>query len=127
MFEILVPQLGEGLREVRVVELLRRTGDAIRRGDAIYVIETDKTTLELESPHDGRLMSWRVAPGDVVPVGAAVAVIGEDNSERRLEGKIEDVSRLIPPRTRTYAKSKGLSDETLKKIPSATEKLLPSD
>ena len=127
MVEIHVPQLGEGLREVRVVELLRRTGDPIRRGDPIYIIETDKTTLELESPQDGRIMSWRVAPGDVIPVGAAVAVIGEDNSERRVENKIDDASRLIPPRTRAYAKSKGLSDDTLKRIPSATDKLLPSD
>ena len=127
MVEIHVPQLGEGLREVRVVELLRRTGDAIRRGDAIYVIETDKTTLELESPQDGRIMSWRVAPGDVIPIGAAVAVIGEDNSERRVETRPEDGSRLIPPRTRAYAKSKGLSDDTLKTIPSVTDKLLPSD
>jgi len=115
------------LREVRVVELLRRSGDAIQRGDAIYVIETDKTTVEMESPHDGRIMSWRVAPGDVIPIGAAVAVIGEDNSERRVEGKVDDGSRLIPPRTRAYAKSKGVSDDILRKIPSATEKLLPSD
>ena len=106
---------------------MRRTGDSIRRGDAIYIIETDKTTLELESPHDGRIMSWRVAPGDVVPIGAAVAVIGDDRSERRIEAKPDDGSRLIPPRTRAYAKSKGLSDDTLKKIPSATEKLLPAD
>lgn len=127
MHEIHVPQLGEGLREVRVVELLRRSGDTIRRGDSIYVIETDKTTLEMESPHDGRIMSWRVAPGDVVPIGAAVAVIGDDNLERRAEGRADEASRLIPPRTRAYAKSKGVSDEALKKIPSATGKLLPSD
>jgi pyruvate dehydrogenase E2 component (dihydrolipoamide acetyltransferase) len=127
MLEIHVPQLGEGLREVRVVELLRRTGDEIRRGDAIYIIETDKTTFEMESPHDGRIVSWRVAPGDVIPIGAAVAVLGEDALERRAELKVDDNRRLIPPRTRAYAKSKGISDETLKKIPSATEKLLPSD
>lgn len=127
MFEIHIPQLGEGLREVRIVELLRRTGDVIERGDALYIIETDKTTLELESPHAGRIMSWRVAPGDVVPIGTAVAVISKDNVERRTESRNEPGSRLIPPRTRAYAKAKGLSDETLKQIPSATDKLMPSD
>jgi len=127
MFEVHVPQLGEGLREVRIVELLRRTGDVVHRGDALYIIETDKTTVELESPHDGRMLSWRVAPGDVVPIGAAVAVIGSESSERRMESRIEPSTRLIPPRTRAYANSKGISDDTLSKIPSATAKVLPSD
>jgi pyruvate dehydrogenase E2 component (dihydrolipoamide acetyltransferase) len=127
MSEIHVPQLGEGLREVRIVELLRRTGDAVHRGDSLYVIETDKTTMEMESPLDGRIMSWRVAAGDVVPVGAAVAVIGVDSAERRTETRHEPPSRLIPPRTRAYAKSKGLSSEAIESIPSLSEKLLPSD
>ena len=127
MIEIQVPQLGEGLREVRIVELLRRTGDPLHRGDALYIIETDKTTIELESPYDGRLLSWRVAAGDVVPIGAAVAVIGTDHAERRIQTQPEPESRLVPPRTRAYAKSKGLADEALDGIPSATDKLLPSD
>src|ERR1700757_2568530 len=127
MPDIRVPQLGEGLREVRIVELLRRTGDAIRRGDALYVIETDKTTMEMESPLDGRITSWRVAPGDVVPIGAAIAVIASDNAERRLETRREPASRVIPPRTRAYAKSKGLSDDTINCVPSVSAKLLPSD
>src|SRR5207244_2446130 len=120
-------QFGEGLREVRIVELLRRSGDSVRRGDALYVIETDKTTIEMESSHDGRLLGWRVAPGDVVTIGAAVAVIGEDQEERRAVTVPEVEPRLVPPRTRAYAKSKGLTDDALDAIPSETEKLLPSD
>ena len=71
--ELSVPQLGEGLREVRIVEILRRAGDAVTRGEPIYVIETDKSTVELESPVDGTIERWTVSPGDVVPVGAVVA------------------------------------------------------
>ena len=127
MPEIHVPQLGEGLREVRIVELLRRTGDAIHRGDALYVIETDKSTMEMESPVDGRLMGWRVAPGDVVPIGTAVAIIGTEYAERRADVHHQPSSRLVPPRTREYAKSKGLTQDTMHSIPSVTEKLLPSD
>jgi pyruvate/2-oxoglutarate dehydrogenase complex dihydrolipoamide acyltransferase (E2) component len=127
MAEIHVPQLGEGLREVRIVELLRRTGDAIRRGDPLYVIETDKTTIEMEAPIDGRLMRWRVAPDDIVPIGATVADIGAEKTERRTESRREPASRVLPPRTRAYARSKGLSEDTIEKIPAATGKLLPSD
>src|SRR5439155_10138139 len=77
--------------------------------------------------YDGRLLGWRVAAGDVVPIGAAVAVIGSDRAERRIQTKPDSGSRLVPPRTRAYAKSKGLTDEALDGIPSATDKLLPSD
>ena len=54
--EIRVPQLGEGLREARIVQLLCAPGAPLRRGDRLYVIETDKTTVELEAPFDGTLL-----------------------------------------------------------------------
>ena len=83
--------------------------------------------MEMESPVDGRLMGWRVAPDDVIEVGGSVAIIGTDEAERRVDDRREVSARLIPPRTRAYAKGKGLSDDTVKSIPSVTDKLLPSD
>ena len=62
---------------------------------------------------DGRLMGWRVAAEDIVPVGAAVAVVGGEDAERRVEDRRKPTSRQIPPRTRAYAKSKGLGDDTI--------------
>src|SRR6185369_5481199 len=56
--ELAVPQLGEGLREVRIVEILRRAGDAVARGEPMYVVETDKSTVELEAPFDGTIEGW---------------------------------------------------------------------
>src|SRR2546421_2890851 len=53
--------------------------------------------------------------------------MAKDNSERRADPNLEGSSKLTPPRTRVYAKSKGLSDDTLTKIPSVTDKVLPSD
>jgi pyruvate dehydrogenase E2 component (dihydrolipoamide acetyltransferase) len=127
VFEVRVPQLGEGLREVRIVELLRVSGDAIRRGDPMYVIETDKSTVELESPEDGLLIEWCVAPGDVIPIGGKVAVLGTPGA-----ANAESITRaaprtLIPPRTRAYARTVGLSDNELEALPAATGKLLPAD
>lgn len=127
MLDICVPQLGEGLREVRIVELLRRSGELVKRGDALYVIETDKSTVELESPDNGRLIEWRVAPGDVVPIGSKVAVLGESSAEARAGSSRRMTQRLIPPRTRAYAHAKGLSDVDLEAISAASGKLLPVD
>lgn len=127
MLEVRVPQLGEGLREVRIVQLLPKPGDVIRRGDPLYVIETDKTTVEMESPHTGRIHRWVVSVDDIVPIGAPIAVLALDASDGGDKVLPIATAKLIPPRTRAYAKSRGIDDSKLEEIPSVTDKVLPSD
>ena len=122
--EIRVPQLGEGLREARIVELLRAPGAPLRRGDGLYVIETDKTTVELEAPFDGTLLEWRVAVGDVVEIDATVALVAPAGTKVAASSKAE---RIVPPRTRAHAQERGLDEHALAAIPSASNKLLPED
>ena len=124
--ELAVPQLGEGLREVRIVEILRRAGDAVTRGEPIYVIETDKSTVELEAPFDGTIERWTVAPGDVVAVGAVVARIAPPGGVPPAEAKPRE-GIAIPPRTRAHARRHGIADAELARIPSASGKLMPAD
>ncbi len=128
MQEIRIPQLGEGLREVRIVELLRRPGDVLRRGDTLYIVETDKSTVELESPDDGQLLEWRAAPGDVIAIGSTVAIVEQISDTTATEPHSPPPTRRVPPRTRAHAKAKGLGAEDLETIPSASDgKLLPAD
>jgi pyruvate/2-oxoglutarate dehydrogenase complex dihydrolipoamide acyltransferase (E2) component len=49
--------------EVEVTEVLVRPGDVVRRDDTLIVIETGKTTLEIPSTHDGRVVAVAMAPG----------------------------------------------------------------
>jgi len=123
--EIRVPQLGEGLREARIVELLRAPGAPLRRGDSLYVIETDKTTVELEAPFDGTLLEWRVAVGDVVEIDSTVALVAPAGT--KVSAASPQAERIIPPRTRAHAHERGLDDHALAVIPSASNKLLPED
>jgi pyruvate/2-oxoglutarate dehydrogenase complex dihydrolipoamide acyltransferase (E2) component len=123
--EVRVPQLGEGLREARIVELLRAPGAPLRRGDGLYVIETDKTTVELEAPFDGTLLEWHVAVGDVVPIDATVALVAAAGAMPVAPPAKGE--RIIPPRTRAHAQERGLDDHALAVIPSASNKLLPED
>src|SRR5262245_15410591 len=112
MPEICVPQLGEGLREVRIVELLHKPGDLIHRGETLYVVETDKSTIELESPNNGRLVEWRAAAGDVVAIGSTVAVVALIENDEPVKPP-PSPGRLIPPRTRAHARAIGLRDDQL--------------
>jgi pyruvate dehydrogenase E2 component (dihydrolipoamide acetyltransferase) len=124
--ELAVPQLGEGLREVRIVEILRRAGDAVARGEAVYVVETDKSTVELEAPFDGTIESWTVAPGDVVAVGAVVARLSAPGAVAAGDARPRaDV--VIPPRTRAHARERGIADAELARIPTTSGKLMPAD
>jgi pyruvate/2-oxoglutarate dehydrogenase complex dihydrolipoamide acyltransferase (E2) component len=138
--DIKIPQMGEGLTEVRLLQFLKKPGDTVNRDDLIYMMETDKATLEVESPESGTLTEWLAAEGDVLPIGTVVARIrtsAEDPSVTSpLTGSPEDpgvepqattAERIIPPRTRAYARELGLSDNMLASIPSATSKLMPSD
>jgi len=125
--EIRVPQLGEGLREARIVELLREPGAVVRRGDPLYVIETDKTTVELEAPCDGTLLEWTVVPDDVVAIDATVARIAALHTDHAARSAPAAGERLIPPRTRAYGRERGLDDHALSAIASVSNKLLPED
>lgn len=126
--ELAVPQLGEGLREVRIVEVLRRAGDAVKRGEPIYVVETDKSTVELEAPFDGTIERWTVSPGDVVPIGAVVARMASTGEVAPLVARAAAPEGVvIPPRTRAHARERGIDEAELARIPSTSGKLMPAD
>ncbi len=67
-----------------LVEWLKQTGDAVRAGDLLYVVESDKTTNEVEAMDDGVLYipPDSPPPGSVVPVGARLAFILQSDEDR---------------------------------------------
>ena len=73
VISVRIPQLGEGLQEALLVELLKQPGDTIRRDEPIYTMETDKATTDVESPYDGKLVEWLVEPGTVLSIGHEIA------------------------------------------------------
>jgi pyruvate dehydrogenase E2 component (dihydrolipoamide acetyltransferase) len=74
---ILMPQLGETVAEGKVTTWFKSVGDAIKPGDNLFEIETDKVTVEVPSTTGGVLAEIRVGVGEVAPVGAVVAVIAD--------------------------------------------------
>ena len=51
--EIKLPQFGETMEEASIVRCLVKVGDEVKKGDIIFEIETDKATLDMESPAEG--------------------------------------------------------------------------
>jgi len=70
-----MPQLGETVAEGKITKWFKAAGDAVKPGDNLFEIETDKTSMEVPSTTSGTLSEIRFKVGDVAKVGAVVAII----------------------------------------------------
>src|SRR5881396_485231 len=75
--DVLMPQLGETVAHGKVTQWFKSAGDAIKPGDNLFEIETDKVSMEVPSTTAGVLAEIRVPAGEIVPVGVVVAVISD--------------------------------------------------
>jgi pyruvate dehydrogenase E2 component (dihydrolipoamide acetyltransferase) len=73
--DVLMPQLGETVAEGKIVKWFKAAGDAVKPGDNLFEIETDKTSMEVPSTVAGTLTNIHFQVGQVAKVGAVVAVI----------------------------------------------------
>ncbi|HEX2698272.1 MAG TPA: dihydrolipoamide acetyltransferase family protein [Anaerolineales bacterium] len=73
---ISMPKLGFDMREGVLVRWVKNEGENINKGDVLAEIETDKATVEVESSASGVVRKLLASQGDVVPVGAAIAIVG---------------------------------------------------
>src|SRR5438309_11125455 len=92
---VLMPQLGETVAEGKITKWFKSAGDAVKPGDNLFEIETDKTAMEVPATAAGVLTEIRVGAGEVAPVGAIVAVISGAGASAR-EGK-PAISKTVPP------------------------------
>ena len=76
-FEVKMPQLGLTMEEGTVTRWVKQEGDAVKAGEVILEITTDKLTSEVESEHDGILLKIVAQEGEDIPVKGLLAYIGE--------------------------------------------------
>ena len=81
MPELQMPKLSDTMTEGTLVAWKKKKGDKVSAGEVIAEIETDKATMEWESPDDGTLTEIYVQEGEKVNVGDKIAFIGEEGEE----------------------------------------------
>jgi dihydrolipoamide dehydrogenase len=101
---IVMPQLSDTMTEGVVVTWERQPGDAIKRGDIVATVETDKAIMDVEVFQDGFLSGPIADVGSVVEVGHPMAFIVDDAAKANDTGvtisadhKVRDMHKVAPP------------------------------
>ena len=92
---VTVPDLG-GAESVDVIELSLAQGDKVAIEDSLLVLESDKATMDVPSPHEGTLVKYLVADGDTVKVGDAIAEIETADSAVAVDTEAASASAPAP-------------------------------
>jgi 2-oxoglutarate dehydrogenase E2 component (dihydrolipoamide succinyltransferase) len=109
--EIKVPGVGESVTEAILAQWFKQDGDNVKKGEVLFVIETDKVTLEVESEAEG-ILKITVSEGETVAIGAVVGTIDTVSAPAEAAAaeapptapevapaKAEEVPELEPPST----------------------------
>jgi len=75
--DFVLPDLGEGLTEAEIRQVLVREGEVVREDAPLLEVETDKATVEIPSPVGGRVEKIHVQPGQTVKVGQVLVSFGD--------------------------------------------------
>jgi pyruvate dehydrogenase E2 component (dihydrolipoamide acetyltransferase) len=82
MSELIMPKAGDAMTEGKVIKWYKQPGDAVKKGEPVAEIETDKVNLDLEAEADGKLGAHQAKEGDMVPVGGVlVKILGEGEAD----------------------------------------------
>lgn len=77
MIDFKMPSLGADMEAGTLVEWFKQPGEAIRKGDIVALVETQKGAIEIEVFNEGILVEHRISAGQKVPVGTVIASIAE--------------------------------------------------
>lgn len=97
MYDIVIPRLSEKIIDCQVARWLKSEGDYVMEGEVLVELETEKTTIEIESPCEGILNGIYVFEGEEVIDGERIGVINAeeaigsfDDDEDEFEDELED-------------------------------------
>ena len=105
--KVKVPNIGD-FKEVEIIEVLVKNGDKINKGDPIITLESDKSSVEVPSPHSGKILNINIKIGDKVSEGDTVLEI------ESVENKIETKNEQSP--TKVIEKKEEIKTNQVRKL-----------
>jgi len=80
-YPVNVPQLTETMEEAAITKWYKAAGEPVQKKENLYQVETDKSTMDVESVDAGFLCEILAAEGQTVKVGQQIAVIAQSREE----------------------------------------------
>ncbi|MEJ5349756.1 MAG: dihydrolipoamide acetyltransferase family protein [Desulfosoma sp.] len=97
-----LPDLGEGIHEGEIIEVLVKPGQSVTEGQPLLIVETDKASVEIPSPFTGVVQTVHVEAGQVVHVGDPLVTVLEAEEisaiqDREFPAKVPSVREPVVP------------------------------
>lgn len=113
-FHVKMPKLGLTMSEGTIIKWLKKEGDYIKKGEILLEVESDKSSIEFESPESGYLKKILISEGDSVPILTDIAILGSKHEEipdiEAANGS--DTSNFIAEEEKTEKSEKEPADNT---------------
>ncbi|ATZ16231.1 dihydrolipoamide dehydrogenase [Entomoplasma freundtii] len=87
MYKVKFADIGEGLTEGKVVEVLVKLGDTVKAGDSLFYVETDKVNSEIPAPTSGKIAKINIQTDQEIKVGDVVMEI--DDGQKNVEASLD--------------------------------------
>lgn len=122
-----MPKLGFDMAEGTLIRWVILEGESIAKGAILAEIETDKATVEVESPYDGVVTNHLVSEGDIVPINTPIAVIGEEGEEIDIDKMLgESMPEDVAKEEEVEASEKVVSQQPSASEDSSSDGKLPN-
>lgn len=123
--ELIVPTLGESIKEATVSKWLKKVGEPFETDEPLVEIETDKITVEVPAPSSGILTEIKVQEGNDVNIGGVLGIIGE-NGSISIKEKKELVSESTEKQEENIESKNKTNDVKITNNQAVASKLSPS-
>jgi len=126
---ISVPDIGD-FKDVEIIEVLVKPGDQVKKNDPIVTLESDKSSVEVPSPYEGKISQLKVKIGDKVSEGSILATLDGGNEKKEEVAKptkeiIEVEEKTIPNMEKTNGLRNG--KETIYAQPISKDDIDPAE
>ena len=126
---ISVPDIGD-FKDVEIIEVLVKPGDEVKKNDPIVTLESDKSSVEVPSPYEGKISQLKVKIGDKVSEGSILATLDGGNEKKEEVAKptkeiIEVEEQPIPKMEKTNGLRNG--KETIYAQPISKDDIDPAE
>lgn len=117
-----LPDLGEGIHEAEIIEVLVSVGDEVEEGDNVLVAETDKAAVEIPSPYTAEVTGIEVEVGQIVNTGDVIMVFSGEGDQEAVQEEAEKEQAEKERKEKPSPEKVEAGEEEEEKAPVSSEK-----